>query len=248
MGAVVETAPIFFAHMPLQALFFDAAGTLIRPVEPVGTTYARLAARQGLQTEPDELMQAFRAVWKTTPAPLHPPGQPSADDDRGWWQSLVGDVFARVLGAPLPTGTLNDLFADLYQHYMQPQAWAVFDDVRTTLNDLMRDHRLLVLSNFDRRLLSILAGHDLLRFFEHIIISSEVGAAKPHARMFQAALAAAGCAPEQCLHIGDDLLCDITGAQSLGVQAFHVERPENGLGSLVQKVRAGAYSGLRSTL
>ncbi|MFN0078653.1 MAG: HAD-IA family hydrolase [Prosthecobacter sp.] len=231
--------------MPLQALFFDAAGTLIRPVEPVGMTYARLAAGHGIRAQPDALMQAFRAAWKITPAPLHPPGQPSADDDRCWWQNLVADVFARVLGTPLPGDTLDDLFTELYQHYAQSQAWTVFDDVLPALNDLARDHRLLVLSNFDRRVRHILAGHDLLRFFEHIIISSEVGAAKPHARMFQAALAAAGCAPEHCLHIGDDEICDVEGAQRCGVQVFHVERTENGLDTLVQKVRSRAYSGLR---
>lgn len=232
--------------MPLQALFFDAAGTLIRPAEPVGTTYARLAARHGLQAGPDALMQAFRAAWKATTAPRHPQGQASNDDDRGWWQHLVSDVFARVMGAPLPAGTVNDLFGTLYEHYAQPQAWVVFDDVMPALNELVRDYRLLVLSNFDRRLRSILAGHDLLRFFEHVIISSEVGAAKPHARMFQAALAAAGSVPEHCLHIGDELKCDVEGAQSLGIQAFLVERPENGLATLVQKVRSGAYSGLIS--
>lgn len=246
-GAVAETAPVFFAHMSLQALFFDAAGTLIRPAEPVGATYARLADRHGIQAEPTVLMQAFRAAWKATPAPLHPPGLPSLDDDRGWWHDLVGVVFASALDAPLPKGTLDTLFGDLYEHYAHPQAWTVFDDVLPALSDLARDHKLLILSNFDRRLRSILAGHDLLRFFEHVVISSEVGAAKPHARMFQAALAAAGCKPEHCLHVGDDTYCDFEGAQSCHVHAFQVERPVNGLAMVVQKVRSGAYSGLRST-
>jgi putative hydrolase of the HAD superfamily len=120
----------------------------------------------------------------------------------------------------------------------------VFDDVVPALEELSRDHRLLVLSNFDRRMRSILAGHGLLRFFEQFIISSEVGAAKPHPRMFEAALAAAGCLPQEALHIGDDKKCDLGGAQSSGIHAFHVKRPESGLDALVKKVRVGAYSGL----
>jgi len=230
--------------MPLQTLLFDAAGTLIRPAEPVGKTYAEHALRQGIVAEPEAIMRAFRQVWQETPPPLHPEGQPAADDDRGWWRALVGDVFGRVLGAPLVECTLEDLFGGLYLHYAQPQAWSVFDDVLPALEDLARDHRLLVLSNFDRRLHSILAGHDLLRFFEQVIISSEVGAAKPHARMFQAALAAGGSLPEETLHIGDDVRCDLAGAGNCGIHAFHVKRPESGLGVLVQKVRSGAYSGL----
>ena len=233
--------------MPLRTLFFDAAGTLIRPAEPVGATYAQFALRHGMTVEPESVMQAFRMAWKETPPPFHPAGQTAGDDDRGWWQALVGTVFGRVLGAPLAVSTLEDLFGELYLHYAQPQAWEVFDDVLPALNDLSRDHQLLVLSNFDRRLRSILAGHDLLRFFEHVIISSEVGAAKPHPRMFEAALAAAGgCQPTEALHIGDDAKCDLAGAQSCGIHAFHVKRPDNNLAELVQKVRAGAYSGLLS--
>ena len=234
--------------MSLQALFFDAAGTLIRPAQPVGLTYSLFAAQSGIQTEPEAVMKAFREAWKATPPPMHPVGSPPEDDDRGWWRGMVGDVFARVLGRPLPENTLGDLFEVLYLHYGQPQAWTVFDDVVPALSDLARDHRLFVLSNFDRRLRRILAGHDLLRFFGHVIISSEVGAAKPHARMFRAALEVAGCAPGLCLHIGDDMICDVEGAQSSGMHAFHVKRPENGLDTLVQKVRSGAYSGLRRTL
>ena len=230
--------------MPLRALFFDAAGTLIRPYEPVGKTYAQFAYRHGIVVEPDDVMQAFRKAWKETQPPLHPEGLAADDDDRGWWQVLVGDVFCRVLGTPLEAGVLEALFRELYLHYAHAQAWSVFPDVVPALDNLARDHRLLVLSNFDRRLRSILAGHDLLRFFAKVIISSEVGAAKPHPRMFQSALALGECLPEEALHIGDDLKCDLAGAHGCGIHAFHVQRPENGLGALVQKVRAGAYSGL----
>ncbi len=231
--------------MPLQTLFFDAAGTLIQPAEPVGNTYAEIALRHGIVAEPEVIMLAFRRVWKEAQPPLHAEGQSAEDDDRGWWRALVGTVFGRVLGAPLEESRLEDLFSELYLHYAQPQAWGVFEDVVPALDDLARDHRLLVLSNFDRRLRSILAGHDLMHFFTRVIISSEVGAAKPHPRMFQAALAAGGCLPQRSLHIGDELRCDLAGAQSCGIHAFHVQRPASGLGALVQKVRSGAYSGLR---
>lgn len=234
--------------MVLHTLFFDAAGTLIFPAQPVGQVYSVIAARFGVKAEPEAVMKAFRAAWQASSPPLHPPGAPPADDDRSWWRRLVGDVFARVQHVPLSDALLEGLFDALYLHYAQPSAWSVFDDVVHALSDLARDHQLLVLSNFDRRLRSILAGHDLMRFFDRVIISSEVGAAKPHARMFEAALEAAGCGEEHCLHIGDDFLCDIEGAQSRGIQAFRVERPGNGLDTLVNKVRSRAYSGLRRPL
>ncbi|WP_395715494.1 HAD-IA family hydrolase [Prosthecobacter sp.] len=231
--------------MSLQALIFDAAGTLIRVAEPVGQTYAAFAARHGLKTAPADVMRAFREVWSTLPPPLHPVGKLPQDDDRGWWRALVGNVFERVLGEPPAEDTMDSLFDELYRHYARPEAWKVFEDVPPALEDLRRDHKLVVLSNFDRRLRGILHGHGLSRFFEQIIISSEVGASKPHLRMFNAAIEALECKPSHCLHIGDDERCDLEGAQSCGMGAFLVKRPENGLASLVQKVRAGAYSGLR---
>lgn len=232
--------------MPLQALIFDAAGTLIRVAEPVGQTYAAFAALHGLQTDPEEIMKAFRHAWQMLPTPLHPEGQPPRDDDRGWCLQLVGDVFGRVMAETLTGNILEPLFDDLYRHFARPEAWEVFPDVVPALEELSRDHRLIVLSNFDRRLRGVLHGHGLSRYFEQIIISSEVGASKPHPRMFRAALQALACLPEQCLHIGDDARCDLGGAQSSEISAFLVKRPENGLDALVQKVRSGAYSGLRT--
>jgi putative hydrolase of the HAD superfamily len=232
--------------MPLQALIFDAAGTLIRVAEPVGRTYAAFAARHGLQTAPEEIMQAFRQAWQTLPSPLHPEGKPPQDDDRGWWRQLVADVFGRVMNAPLKGDILESLFDELYRHFARPEAWEIFADVVPALEDLSRDHRLIVLSNFDRRLRGVLHGHGLSRYFEQVIISSEVGASKPHPRMFRAALRALACKPEHCLHIGDDEKCDLGGALGSEISAFLVKRPENGLAALVQKVRAGAYSGLHA--
>ncbi len=229
--------------MALQTIFFDAAGTLIHLKEPVGQTYATFAAQHGIQVEEQALKNAFRYAWNSLPAPLHPSASP--DDDRSWWRSLVSEVFTHALGTPLPEEALDPLFADLYDHFALPQAWAVYEDVQPALEDLSRDHRLLVLSNFDRRLRSILEGHQLTPFFETILLSSEIGASKPHPRVFKAALDVADCPPEACLHVGDDPVRDIEGAQSQSIWTYHVTRPDAGLIKMVQKVRSNAYSNLR---
>lgn len=237
--------------MPDRRLIsFDAAGTLIQVSEPVGQTYARLAAAQGIAADPETLTAAFRTAWSTEPVPLRPEGQASPDDDRSWWFRLVGRVFAAVLGEPLAECRLAPLFERLYGHYARPEAWTLFDDVRPALEDLGRDHTLCVLSNFDRRLCRILAGHGLDRHFAAVILSSEVGASKPHPRMFAEALRRLQVPAAHSLHVGDDWRCDVEGARACGWQAFAVYRPGQGLGKLVEKVRlqeipacVGAFSG-----
>ncbi len=49
------------------AVLLDAAGTLIRPSEPVGETYAAVARRFGAELEADKLAQAFKAVFGGMP-------------------------------------------------------------------------------------------------------------------------------------------------------------------------------------
>jgi putative hydrolase of the HAD superfamily len=224
---------------------FDAAGTLIQVARPVATTYTESARAHGISVSESALKTAFRAVWNNLPPPLFPDGQSSPDDDRSWWQELVRQVFATALGSPLPDEELPPLFDALYQHYAKPESWVVYEDVFPALN-LLREHfELCVLSNFDRRLFSILGGHDLTRHFGAIIISSEIGASKPHPRMFATALKTMNAEPAACLHVGDDLRNDIEGAQAAGWHAFLVQRPHASLLTLAEKVLSGAYSGLQ---
>ena len=226
--------------MPLRLISFDAAGTLIHVREPVGETYAAFARRHGISAEPASLIEAFRRLWTTIPSPLRPEGEASPDDDRSWWHAFAARVFADALGEPVPAHLFEPMFAAIYQHYAKGEAWAVYDDVLPALEALAQDHQLCVLSNFDRRLIAILSDHGLTHYFSNIILSSEVGAAKPHPRMFVTAERLHDALPAHCLHVGDDARCDITGAQQCGWQAFAVERPQRGLADLVEKVRLSA--------
>lgn len=53
-------------------------------------------------------------------------------------------------------------------------------------------------------------------FFEKVILSDDVGVNKPSASFFEAAAAAAGVSPEQCVAIGDNAETDICGALGAG--------------------------------
>jgi FMN phosphatase YigB (HAD superfamily) len=55
-----------------------------------------------------------------------------------------------------------------------------------------------------------------------VIVSQEVGSEKPDAGIFRAALALAGCQPEEAVMIGDHPVNDIAGAQAAGIEAVFV--------------------------
>ena len=57
-------------------------------------------------------------------------------------------------------------------------------------------------------------------YFDVVVISEEVGAAKPDPAIFEAALARMGLPPrEQVLMVGDSLTSDVTGANRAGIDA-----------------------------
>lgn len=60
--------------------------------------------------------------------------------------------------------------------------------------------------------------------FETLIISAELGIAKPDPRIYQAALDAFHAAPQEAVFI-DDFLVNITAAQQLGWQTIHFQNP-----------------------
>ena len=60
----------------------------------------------------------------------------------------------------------------------------------------------------------------LLPYVDFVVTSEEAGAEKPAQGLFSLCASKAGCAPEECLFIGDDLEKDILGSIGAGMQAL----------------------------
>lgn len=58
--------------------------------------------------------------------------------------------------------------------------------------------------------------------FDRIFISSEVGRKKPDPAFFRTALKEMDLRPEECLMIGNDPVCDVAGALSVGLDAVYI--------------------------
>jgi FMN phosphatase YigB (HAD superfamily) len=62
----------------------------------------------------------------------------------------------------------------------------------------------------------------LLDHLSALAFSDEVGAPKPNARLYLAALAPLGVAPEHVMHVGDLRRTDVAGARELGMQTVRI--------------------------
>jgi putative hydrolase of the HAD superfamily len=217
----------------IQFIFFDAAGTLMDLREPVGETYARFAAEMGFARPPEEFQAAFRAAWRRVPL-RDPVAGPRPDDDLGWWRQLVAWTVEALPGGVPVSFPFEAYFQRLFLFFGCPEAWSVYPEVRGVLGGLLRrGFRLGVLSNFDSRLERILAGHGLDRWFEFAVISSQVGADKPHPEIFQHAVLRAAVPASACLHVGDQEVADRAGAEKAGLLARRVRRPAEDLRALL---------------
>jgi putative hydrolase of the HAD superfamily len=88
--------------------------------------------------------------------------------------------------------------------------------------------RLGVVSNSDGRVEQALQAAGLREYFDVVLDSALVGVEKPDPRIFQAALAALGVAPEEALYVGDLYEIDVLGARAAGIQAVLLGQPESG--------------------
>ncbi len=223
MEAYTRTTPTLVPVMALKAIFFDAAGTLIKTIRPVAEIYASFARQYGVEISTPELAGRFRSCFSSAP-PLAFPDVSTEEIpqfERQWWQNLVREIFA-------PYGhfaRFDAYFTALFEHFSKPQTWMLYPETAETLRALKQtDLTLAVITNFDSRVLGILEGLGVSSCFDSVSLSSRVGYAKPAREIFQAALGLHCLHAEEAMHVGDSPLHDAAGATAAGLRAVLVDR------------------------
>ncbi len=94
------------------------------------------------------------------------------------------------------------------------------------LRELHAELKLGVCSNFSHTPTAerVLEEAGLLSHFDAMAISETVGIRKPRPEIFRALLDELGVAPEETVHVGDDLTSDIEGASRLGMRTAWISR------------------------
>lgn len=204
----------------IQALLFDAVGTLIHPRPAVAEAYALAAARQSLVVPTDEVMRRFRLAFAAEERfdadELGGRTSPAREVER--WRRIVAGVFPE---APAPEA----LLADLWSHFADATNWALYDDVEPLLALLPVAHlQWGIASNFDGRLTDIHRQMPGLASCRHLFISAELGWRKPSPAFFRAVEQRLGLRPAEILLVGDDPENDYLAARAAGWRALHLAR------------------------
>ncbi len=145
------------------------------------------------------------------------------------------DDFFRKVSTVLNMNVTYAEFWDIWSSIFAPEPIIP----ENMLEGLCRERRLLLLSNTNViHFAMIQQKHSpLLRHFHSCVLSYEVGALKPSPRIYQEAIARAGCLPEECFFT-DDNAPFVAGAQQQGIDAVQFESLEQ----LQQDLRDRAIS------
>ncbi len=206
-----------------KAVFLDAAGTLFKSTRPVAVSYAELARPYGKNVPSEEISRRFSHFFGTAPPMAFPgaDGQRLEALEKAWWHELVWRIFE-------PEGAFagfDDYFDELFAYFARSDSWVLYDDARAALDALRaRGLILVMISNFDSRVLEIIRGLGIADYFDSVFISSSAGFAKPDAEIFHLALERHHIAPDEALHVGDSPETDVEGALRAGVRPVLLDR------------------------
>jgi putative hydrolase of the HAD superfamily len=202
-------------NTPVKAVLLDALGTLVE-LQPPAPRLQRVLAQSGFEVSEEQAAAGFAAEI------AYYLDHHLGGSDRERLERLR-DRCAEELRRALELPGLDH--ATARRAMLEALEFRPFPDVLPALTELReRGLTLVVASNWDCSLPDWLDPAGVTELVDGVVTSAEVGAPKPSPRVFERALAIAGAAPSEALHVGDKVDNDVEGAAAAGVRAVLVQR------------------------
>ncbi len=196
--------------MSIRAVFFDHGGVIARTEYQVPRQH--LAERLGL--EYDDLV---RIVFDSPSGRQATVGAITAAQH---WDSVMERL--RLPKSELRTVRKEFFGGDVIDH-----------EILHTLRDLRSSYFVGLLSNAWDDMRKYIIARKFDDAFDHMVISAEVGVAKPDPKIYQIALEQAGVNPDEAVFM-DDFIENIQGCQKVGMHGIHFRSPEQAMSELKQ--------------
>jgi putative hydrolase of the HAD superfamily len=197
-----------------SAVLLDALGTIVELERPWPHLVDELAARGIVVGEQDAraAMLAEMAYYR------------AHHDEASDWPGLrdlrrrCAAVIQEHLRTALP-------LVDVEEALLAAVRFRPYPEVPETLARLRAGGaRLAVVSNWDVSLHDVLERTGLRPLVDAVVVSAELGVAKPDPAIFAAALERLGATAGEALHVGDSVEHDVAGARAAGIDAVLVAR------------------------
>jgi HAD superfamily hydrolase (TIGR01549 family) len=208
----------------IEAVFFDAGETLLRPHPSFAELFAAICHENGRPISAEQI----RAVQEKLA-----PHLVDLAEDTGVQNPTFSEEGSRTFWIYLYRRFLDELgLAEtgleeaLYQRFSDSSSYMLFDDVLPALDALARDHRLGLISNFEGWLEERLVELEVGPRFEVTVISGVELVEKPDPGIYELALERIGLPAARCAHVGDSIKLDVEPAMALGMRAILLDRAD----------------------
>ena len=132
------------------------------------------------------------------------------------------DLVFKGIGVKLPDSDMKVLVR-LHEEMELEFRPDYISGVHEAIKSLHQKYKLGVISDAifspGRALRNLLEGEDLLKYFDVLIFSDEIGCSKPAPEIFQAACDGLGVKFQELVHIGDREQNDIVGPREMGIRS-----------------------------
>ncbi len=203
----------------IKAVFLDFYGTLVKWSPDAEQIQQDACAAEGLAADKSAILQAYPVAnayldRENAKEPLNRRSEQDRD-------SLFAEYERRLLAAAGLNVTPETALSVWRRVYTTPKSLSLYDDARPALNDLHAVGLTLgVISNIGPELGDLISKLGITDAISVWASSAEAGANKPHAAIFELALAKAGVAPIEALHVGDSYESDVKGARNASLHAL----------------------------
>ena len=181
----------------IRAALFDFGGVILRTEDP--TPRLQLAASLGLTVE-----EIYHLVFNSPSARLAATGKVTAAEHMESVRNALGispDEFPVVIASFWKGDRVDQ---DLVEY----------------IRELRASKKAALLSNAWDDLRSVLENHwGIINIFDELIISAEIGIAKPDPRIYQIAVGRLGVLPGEAVFV-DDFIENVQAARACGLQAI----------------------------
>ena len=120
-------------------------------------------------------------------------------------------------------------FGIRYKERWNHEPERLYDGTEEVLQRLHERYRLGVIANQPENARQRLEQFGVLKYFDHLTISGEIGFSKPSPTIFRETLRITGATAEKCFMVGDKLTNDIAPAKKLGFHTVWVKQEYGGM-------------------
>ena len=207
----------------IKAVSFDFYNTLVRFWPPLEEIQQAACHELGLTVSGQAITNGYAVadVLFNRENEDHPLSR-RTDEERREFFGRYEQLILETAGVPVSI----DLAQKVWNMAMTvPKDFVPFPDSVPTLERLRESgYKVGIITNLRRDLDELCQSSGLAPYLDFAVGSEGVGIEKPHPAIFEAALGQADVAPEECLHVGDQVRSDVLGAQGVGMMAVLIDR------------------------